>query len=787
MMDQQRSWIGRMLCVVVAMAGWFAGGASAQTPRTKVVVDFKDDAVLKKILHNEGVTISRTADNMLKVHVTPFEEHKNQWPVVAFAADALGGKINLVDYSYLEVTLHHQSTGMSLVDFQIATPPDASQNVDYEQVMIPGQTTMTVRLSTNAMLNNDPSEIGIIQFIFRPRSGDTDYLVEPIRAVYDPGAGSPAEHLQAKLKLAGEQLAGIQQDVLGKLPADQQKPALEQMAKAKRDLAALNKDVAAARAKGFAGMYGKLSKRADETVGQIAKLRLLESGPLKAWVPDRYINFLKQSGPRLQDPLLKDVTLKMAGNEFRDFVFAVSGANRDLSLEVAVRPTGDNPLPADAVTISVSDYPKNLRGEYTGDALVPVSGLVKIPAGESRQFWVRFNTRTIKVPAGEYSFELALNDPAAGTGEVIPGKLEVWNFDLPGYDILPNNSYAIYGGGLRDDPNGEKFRTAVGQMKLYGLNYIFVEPPEIPVPTGLDDQWQITGYNDSAFKARINKSMEAWKQAPGQETLHFVVALSSFEDLGLKKEGCAFGNEVWKKVLKQYLQHLKSIMTEAGLKDSQWILALRDESSEPVLMQYDIPMAEAIKQIDPSIRLSSNSSTVLSDPKWVQRYFKAFDLFIPVRSGKEALAFLRQSGKPIWWYECDSAMTVMGRELYSYYRVYEWDMLDKGIVGTGIWTYISTPHDRPWGEDFQGCQLIYLHPEYGVIHSRRYEMYREGLDDYRYVSALRQAAKNKGGAAVDEAENLIKQAIDDITGHRQDTSLCEIWRQRMAQQIVGMQ
>jgi hypothetical protein len=652
--------------------------------------------------------------------------------------------------------------------------------------MIPGQTTMTIRLATEAIRNNDPSQIGIIQFIFRPRAKDTDYRVEPIRAVYDPKMGSPAEHLRAKLKLAGEKLTEVRRQVLGKLPADQQQAAQEQAAKVVRDLAALNQDEAAARVDGYVGKYAELAKRAEEVIGQIAKLRLLEAGLLKAWVPDRYVNFVRQSGPRLQDPLLKEISLRMAGNEFRDFVFAASGAERELSLEASVRMTGQHLLPADAVTISVSDYPKNMRGEYTGDALVPVHGPVRIAAGESRQFWVRFDTRTAKIPAGDYTFELVLNDTLSGTREVYPGKLRIWDFSLPGYDILPNNSYAIFSGGLRDDSSGDKFRAAVMEMKKYGLNYIAIEQPDVPTPKGLDDQWRITGFNDELFKSRIHDALKVWHDAPGEEKLNFTISLSSFEELGLKRDGYAFGNDVWKGVLKQYLDHLKSILANEGLGNDRWMLVLRDESSEPVLMQYDIPFAEAIKEIDPAIRITCNSSAIMGDAHWTERYFKAFDVFEPLRTKELTLKYLRQSGKPIWWYECDTAMTVMGRELYDYYRVYPWEMIREGIVGTGIWTYISVPHDRPWGEDFQGCQLIYLHPQYGVIHSRRLEMYREGLDDFRYVAALRQAAKKHGNEAIEQAEQLIRQAIDDITSHRQESGHCDIWRQRLAERIVTM-
>ncbi|MBD06493.1 MAG: hypothetical protein CME24_19345 [Gemmatimonadetes bacterium] len=40
--------------------------------------------------------------------------------------------------------------------------------------------------------------------------------------------------------------------------------------------------------------------------------------------------------------------------------------------------------------------------------------------------------------------------------------------------------------------------------------------------------------------------------------------------------------------------------------------------------------------------------------------------------------------------------------------------------------------------------MIYLQPEQGLVHLRRYEMVREGLDDYRYATALQQFAATRG-------------------------------------------
>ena len=77
-----------------------------------------------------------------------------------------------------------------------------------------------------------------------------------------------------------------------------------------------------------------------------------------------------------------------------------------------VASAGARRLPSQTVTRWVAEYLKNRRGEETGDALLPVSGTVQVPAGESRQFWVRFDARTTELAAGTYSFEARRGRPA---------------------------------------------------------------------------------------------------------------------------------------------------------------------------------------------------------------------------------------------------------------------------------------------------------------------------------------------------------------------------------------
>lgn len=754
--------------------------------RTDIIAQYATGDDLRKIDVSEGVTITQGPDGMLEVVIAPFSKHGNHWPTIAFGPRYFEKPINLASYSKLEVVMHHMTEGMSLIDLNIATLPDGTKNVDYEQYWIPGQTAMPATMSMASLINNDPSEISLVQIIFRPREQETVYRIEPIKAFYDPSIGSPAEQLQAKAEVIRQRYDEVKQELLASLSSSQGNAVRETVDDLDIRVQVIERQIDEAAKLKFYKSYKMLSQQLDSIASEIGRLRMSRVGPMVVYEPNRYTPIERSTSPELTSKIAKQFNVQMAGNEFRDLVFTVFAADHDLEIDLSLEPTASNPIPSGVVQLYQVAYLNNFRGEETGDALLPVNGKVKIPKGEGRQFWVRFNTRTSAVKAGLYTFAVQLRDRGHGISHTIPGQLEVWPFTLPSYDILPNNSYAIFNHGVSDDPTGQKFRDAIREMKTYGLNYLYMEPPEIPITRGFDEQWMVTSYDDAAFKQRIESSLQVWRQSPGDEKLNFIIALLNYEMLGMESAGGAFLDDAWQTVLKQYLEHLKSVLKEAGVADDQWILMLRDESSQAALIQYDIPMAEAIRRIDPSIRIISNSSALLSDTQWTKRYFDAFDMFQPHRGRDQVIQWLRQSGKPIWLYECDTGMTAMGRDLYDYYRVYGWEMVENQVVGTGVWTYFSSTHNRPWGEDFQGCQLIYVHPEQGIVHSRRYEMYREGMDDYRYVAALREAAKKHGDHEKKIAETLIRHAISDIQNNLKDQDRCEAWRVRIAEQILAL-
>ena len=512
--------------------------------------------------------------------------------------------------------------------------------------------------------------------------------------------------------------------------------------------------------------------------------------PFQLWQKDKYENTFRNDAPGKDcDPFGK-IKVEMALGEFRDSVFMVTAADRDIRLEINVA-FADQPTP-DIVDIRATDYywwRAGFRNDEYGDALIPLEGTLMIPQGQSRQVWLRFNARYYNVKPGKYPFSVQIRDLNTFAQEAIPGTLEVWDFRLPSYDTVPNNTYAaLYKASqLADTP--ELMAQAAQHMKMYGANIVFLYPTENPRAVEVDDQGNVLRFDSTIFDHRIPAILKGWGSAPGNEKLLWEFSLSGFLHLGMSRDDITYPSEKWEKTFAQWLTRFKDMLRRHGIADDQWFMAMADEESEEALISRSIPLAEIIKSIDPAIKLTCNSSTIIKDPEMSARFLQAFDIFQPhfhaAETKSDLLPWLRSSGKQLWTYKCEGWSQ---RDLYDYYRVYGWQLQPYGISGTGIWTYCAQG-TGPWGKTqrMQDYVLVFKHKEQEqVIHSRRYEFYREGVDDYRYLKTLMQYARQKGPQAEQQAEQLIQLAIADIVKNTDDTTRCDIWRSQIAQEILTL-
>jgi hypothetical protein len=214
-----------------------------------------------------------------------------------------------------------------------------------------------------------------------------------------------------------------------------------------------------------------------------------------------------------------------------------------------------------------------------------------------------------------------------------------------------------------------------------------------------------------------------------------------------------------------------------------------DEATEHQLSSFELPWGEMMRKADPHARITSNTSTILNDLSEMMRYFKTIDRWEPdldvVMYNPYLLDYLRLSAKPIALYRCRGAWATRGANMHDYYRVYAWHAIREGCTGMGLWTYCTDWGVNPWEKHEDQFALVLPHPtkNRAIVHTRRYETFREGIDDYRYVGKLRDVAKRKGPQAQAAVEKLIQEAIQDITSDVSDTTRCEKWRIKIAQMI----
>ena len=772
-------------------------GAAQSVPRDDLMVaDFEEPGVLTRVGWNAGVSVSLTeADAVsgtraLEVRVKPFSGHGNKWPYVFLNDKYFQTPVDLSLYSKVVATIRNVTEGLQTVRLTFSSMPynDGGRNLEGEGFVVPGGTPMRCEISTSIFRYklNDPSAIRMMMFVFPATEVDAVYRIDAVKAVYDPAVGSPAGTLRRDAESALRQVGMLEDNVDWTAVPEEGRARLRANARglvteAQSVLAACE----SARATGFGGEFNRRRAEVTRILRCLGEFVLADKQGAYLWERPPYSYVYRDEFPDFQTPAVTEVAVQMAQNEFRHTSFMASACGRDVRL--AVRVEAADPALRDACDLRESVFFHVGEDEEYGDALAPLWQPLAIPRGESREIWLRFDTRWHRLQPGDYRFSLRLRDLDRGGEQTLPGKLRVWDFALPSYDVLPCNAYAEY---HNSEIGAHVPEQGVRHMKMYGINTTYVLPNELPWPVEVDDQLQITHFDATYLAGRVRLLQDAWDRAPGDEALTWIFSLSGAPGRLLQGSDLSLSSREWEEVFPQWLDRFKAVLRKNGIADANWMLVLSDEANEAVLSSYEVPFAEFIKRIDPGITLTCNASQVISDRAVATRFHTVFDVFQPCLDSIEMspylLDWIKRSGKPIWTYRC-KAMAGRDRNLYEYYRVYAWKNLAYGITGTGLWTYCAQG-TSPWSDKKRSANynLVFKQPgKDEVLHSRRYEFFREGADDYRYVAALRRRAA-ADGAAASQAEALIRRATEDILADVGDEARCEKWRLTIAEALLRL-
>lgn len=378
-----------------------------------------------------------------------------------------------------------------------------------------------------------------------------------------------------------------------------------------------------------------------------------------------------------------------------------------------------------------------------GDALVPlVDDYLTLRPGESKQIWLTVHANS--APSGEYEMGLLIR-PANVTAEVqvVPLHVKIWPVSFPEKQGLFVNTWSY----LTWRPVKSNIARAIADLDAHHANVAIVHPHQIPWP-------------DASKQFRVDYSafdrVMAY-QSGSQQRLFFM----NFADESKRRLGSSYKymSTEWKNVfsiwIKDWIRHMKHL----GLDYQDYSFYIVDEPKDVSEVKILVETARLLKAIDSNIRVYTTlgEMNVLD----IQIAANLIDIYQVLLKDIDSIKVkeLKFLDKEIWLYSADDG----GKHAppHAFYRLQAWKAFQKGMKGIGFWAYADTGAAGSGWNDFDGRR-----PDYSVVYegdnslisSKRWEAWRDGIEDYEIISAARKLLINK--AEINRFEKDMAVVID---------------------------
>lgn len=475
-----------------------------------------------------------------------------------------------------------------------------------------------------------------------------------------------------------------------------------------------------------------------------------------------------------EEPEVVPVEIHAMDGEYRSGAFNLTNLTDD-AVNVEVAPSLDGLL-IEMLEASEVIHVEAQDRTVVANALRPVpftgrAWSIEVPAGVTRQVWL--TAHPVSVEARTYNCVLEVGPGEAGPTQRIPVKIVVHPFQFPAEPTLAVTTWDYcYSGGYIRHPR--TWRTAIQQMRehfitvpWFGMNAV-VWRGHGPKPW-IDDQGNITAH---ILWGRLEEWIRHWPDAR-----YYALILEWREvvpDVGLR-----LGNPVHEQALRRYFKSIVARFTERGVPGDRVLICPVDEPWQESKSDFQIRWSKLIKQACPEV-------SIFCDPTWKDPAKAPSELYgtaevvcpnLQLYYGQGggaagAAAFyqtLREQGKALWTYQCSGPVKTL--DPYTYFRLQAWHAFREGMTGIGYWALADMRH-KPFGiagswNDFSlaGTNFsITYWDALGVSDSKQLEAIREGVEDYEYLTMLRDAIQRAPPDVAAESNAVLGRAVEQIGG-----------------------
>lgn len=301
---------------------------------------------------------------------------------------------------------------------------------------------------------------------------------------------------------------------------------------------------------------------------------------------------------------------------------------------------------------------------------------------------------------------------------------------------------------LADDPiwKARNQEQLIAFQRDAGVNVFVIHPRSIPVP-GVEGDW--------ARKERLLRDeLRAYK---GARTVLLYVSWNA------QIEPTRWSSEDLRREIEGWLSRLSTVMASEGYEYDDWAIYPADEPAGETL-EFVARVAAWMKARDKRVRVYANPGAVdvldLLPGGAVRSALDVVDLWQPLLgpAADRLGPVLRQRGNGRW--SVYSVGTAPAKTAVpNCYRKVAWEAQQLGATGLGFWSFSDTGGSSAW-DDLDGARAdwaVVYEADSGVVSSRRWEAFRQGVMEYRILADCALAGANAPQARSCEA---FRRSID---------------------------
>ena len=505
------------------------------------------------------------------------------------------------------------------------------------------------------------------------------------------------------------------------------------------------------------------------------------------------------------------IQIRAAKNEFEPFQLVVH-ADADANVTLAMPAfTGPGSVPrievhrVGYVKISQPSDAASIKSGFVPDPLEPTTfgATEAVKGGENQPFWI-----TVYVPPdaapGDYTTKLTVT--VNGQAQDVPVALHVFDFAIPkklGFEGSWNIRF--------EDLGGSDSLARVEELKTWMFEHRLT-PTSVDWPAGLNYDGGIT--YDCATGAFVPENSDYDFSRLGPKYISGTgwngVGFPSFEALEFADDGsqplpakfCGVdrgsdtaGTPAFQAAWGKYLQAIEKTVVDNGWTDKAYYY-VQNEPQSKADDDTAAKIAAFVKAAAPKLRtmISEQPKPEIAENPLAQG--KGYDIWLADLSDfEEAYAKKRQAlGESVWWYFLYgdtpphfNPITIDHPGVETRIAFYAaWKHRIRGFYYFKVTGWGSDPYTnpRPEGTDQNGDGFLIYPPKNGkLVSSIRWELLREGVEDFEYLLMLAGGTMPKTSDEVTGCDSSVASAVRSVTDFTKDAAALQHLRDQLGYRL----